>query len=229
MHAIIFDLDDTLFSEQDYVLSGFRAVADWAAASSGISARDGYAELLALYAQGVRGDTFNRWLEARGLASSLALADLIRTYREHEPTLAPFPEVVPLLERLREHHRIGLVSDGYLGVQQRKFRALGLEQYFGAVVFSDQLGRDYWKPSQRPFQTVLAQLNVEPARSIYVGDNPLKDFLGARQLGMKTLWVRRSDGEYRERTPPTPEHAPDLVVASLAEVEAAMRICFAQS
>ena len=64
--AIVFDLDDTLYPERAYVLSGFRAVAAWAAGELGLPVTQGFAELRRLFDDGVRGDTFNRWLESHG-------------------------------------------------------------------------------------------------------------------------------------------------------------------
>jgi putative hydrolase of the HAD superfamily len=230
--AIIFDLDDTLYAERDYVLSGFRAVARWAEAALGIPAAPGYAALERLFAQGVRGDTFNTWLAAHhaptgdgenkaesATHSASIVAQMVEVYREHTPQLAPFPEVPPLLERLATSYRLGLVSDGYLAVQQRKWAALGLERFFGAVVFSDELGREHWKPSPRPFEIVTARLGVPPEAAVYVADNPHKDFLGARRAGLGAVWLRRPDGEYTTHEPATPDHAPTVTIAELAELE----------
>jgi putative hydrolase of the HAD superfamily len=213
--AVVFDLDDTLFPERDYVLSGFRAVAAWAELHLGIDARTGYTELEALFAQGIRDTTFNRWLALHGLPADGLIPGLVQVYREHEPRLVPFPEARPVLERLRTTYRLGLLADGYLAVQQRKLRALGLASYFDGIVFSDELGRDAWKPSERPFQIVLARLAVSGPEALYVADNPLKDFVGARRCGMATVWVHRPDGEYSHLQPATPDHAPDYTIASL--------------
>ena len=106
-------------------------------------------------------------------------------------------------------------ADGYLAVQQNKFAALGLAPWFDAVVFSDALGRQAWKPSTKPFEQVLTCLNVSPAEAVYIGDNPTKDFLGARTLGMHTIWLRHQDGQYSMQEPPTPQHKPDYTLPSL--------------
>ncbi len=217
--AIVFDLDDTLYPERDYVLSGFRAVAAWAEAHLDIPAALGLAELQSLFEQGVRGDTFNRWLAAHGLASESLVLRLVQVYREHEPALTPFPEVPGLLASFRRRYRLGIVSDGYLAVQQRKLAALNLAHHFEAIVFSDEWGRRAWKPSVIPFQAVLQRLAVSAAGSVYVADNPGKDFLGARQAGMFTVWVRRPGGEYARSTPPTAHHAPHWTITSLLELE----------
>lgn len=220
--AIVFDLDDTLYPERDYVLSGFRAVAMWAETHLDIPAEQGSTELQQLFAQGVRGDTFNRWLLSHGIDGADLTPQLVQVYREHTPTLTPFPGMPQLLDRLRDRYRLGIVSDGYLAVQQRKLAALGLADYFDVVVFSDQLGREAWKPSTRPFETVLERIGVASEASVYVADNPKKDFLGARRAGMATIWLRQPDGEYTHLEPPTSQHAPDLLVTTLALLEHAV-------
>ncbi len=216
--AIVFDLDDTLYPEQAYVFSGFRAVAAWAEAHLDIPAGQGFAELKHLFEQGRRGDTFNLWLAAHEVAPGGLVSHLVQVYREHQPALVPFPEVPDMLASLQRRYRLGLVSDGYLRVQQRKLAALGLVHYFDAVVFSDAWGRAAWKPSTKPFEIALERLACEAARSMYVADNPLKDFLGARQLGMVTVRVCRRAGEYSQLSPPTPQHAPDLTIRSVTEL-----------
>ena len=56
---------------------------------------------------------------------------------------------------------MGLLSDGYLEVQQNKFKALDLAVFFDAVLFTDELGRQYWKPHTRPFKVLLQRLGVK--------------------------------------------------------------------
>ena len=222
--AVVFDMDDTLYPEQAYVLSGFRAVAAWAATAIGVDAATGYAKFQALFNNGVRGDTFNQWLShfnqlephATATEISAAVAPLIEVYRHHTPTLQPFPEAAALLPVLARHYQLGLVSDGYLAVQQRKWAALKVATYFCGVVFSDQWGRAAWKPSTTPFLEVLRLLHVEPAQALYIGDNPLKDFLGAKQVGMATIWLKHGAGEYSAQAPPTAAHQPDYTVTSWA-------------
>jgi putative hydrolase of the HAD superfamily len=218
LQAIVFDLDDTLYSERDYVLSGFKAVANWAAVNLGIEQDRGYDTLFDLYVAGVRNNTFNQWLEIHQIENTAIVPKLLDVYREHSPTISPFGESIDLLKMLTKSYKIGLVSDGYLQVQQLKWAALGLDSFFDAVVFSDSLGRENWKPSTTPFKLVLEQLNIAPEFSVYIGDNPRKDFLGARQLGMSTIWVKRSDSEYGNLQPPSSEHYPDLTIDSLSQV-----------
>jgi putative hydrolase of the HAD superfamily len=225
LKAIVFDLDDTLYSERDFVLSGFQAVANWAAINLGISPERGYATLANLYHQGVRNNTFNQWLALHEIDGDKQPAlqpelvtNLLDIYRQHAPTISPFPDASDLLTILAQSYQIGLVSDGYLEVQQRKWLALGLATFFDAVVFSDKLGRANWKPSTAPFELVLAQLNISPELSVYIGDNPRKDFFGGRQLGMYTIQIQRTDSEYGHLEPPGLDYHPHLKLDSLAGV-----------
>jgi putative hydrolase of the HAD superfamily len=215
LRAIIFDLDDTLYPERDFVLSGFRAVVRWSQTSLDIPAEPGYRRLLALYESGVRGHTFNRWLAGFGHSEQSLVEQCVHVYRQHNPDIRPFDGVPRLLQDLTGEVRLGLVSDGYLAVQKRKLFALALAPYLDAVVFSDEWGRQAWKPDPRPFQAILQRLDLAAGQAIYVADNPLKDFYGARRLGLVTAMIKRPAAEYSHLQPPTPDHAPDAIIDDL--------------
>src|SRR5690606_36032131 len=83
--AIIFDLDDTLYSERSFVLSGFRAVAAHIAEQVSLPSEDVYQQLEKLFRQGVRGNTFDLWLSEQQLADQIAVHDLVEVYRNHTP------------------------------------------------------------------------------------------------------------------------------------------------
>jgi putative hydrolase of the HAD superfamily len=214
LRAVVFDLDDTLYPEREYVCSGFLAVSDWAARTLGFSAVKTADQLTALYEQGIRGRTFDIWLEKRGIEERRAecLEQMIQTYRAHVPCLKPFPGMRELIMELGRSYQLGLVSDGLLSMQQNKWKALAFGDSFQAVVFSDAFGRACWKPSRVPFEKVLDELGVSPEAAVYVGDNPSKDFIGARQIGMGTVRFRTVGGEHASANPMSPSHAPDCTV-----------------
>jgi len=222
--AIVFDLDDTLYLEREYVRSGLRAVAVWAEDELGFPTEQTFAELCRLFEDGVRGDTFNRWLAARGLEPDEWVAPMVAVYRRHEPQIALRPQTGQLLVRLGRDYRLGLVTDGYLEVQQRKVAALDLQRHFTAIVYSDALGRDAWKPSPRPFAEVLSRLSVSGDAAVYVGDNPTKDFLGARQLGMDTIRLRHPEGLHCDLEPASAEHAADMEIGAIEDLESLIEV-----
>jgi len=219
LRAVVFDLDDTLYPETEFVVSGFRAVAAWAEEHLGIPAVEGFAELWALFEQGIRGNTFNRWLADRNVLPDPWIPKMVQIYRGHVPQIVPYPGVPELLRRLRQRYRLGLVTDGYVDVQRRKLAALGLMAYFNAIVISEELGEEAYKPSTQPFKILLNRLDVEGQEAVYIADNPQKDFLGARRLGMWTVRIRRPDGLYSHLEPPSPEHAPHMEIDNLSRLE----------
>ena len=202
LQAIVFDMDDTLYPEREYVLSGFRVVAGHVALHYGLDAETLFVDLKRLFDEGVRGDTFNRWLALHDLSNSIVPA-LVRLYREHQPSLKLEAGVAALLTELRAQCRLALLSDGYESVQRNKFAALGLQAYFDVVLFTDALGRDNWKPSLVPFRWMEEQLGLSGSALVYVADNPTKDFIAPRQLGWRTVRLRRPDGVYDHIEPQT--------------------------
>lgn len=220
IRAIAFDLDDTLFPEVEFVYSGYRAIADEVERQLGLTIYD---DLVAQFASGVRGDVMTPALQKyHPDVKESYVQQLVQVYRGHQPEISPFPEVRHVLDMLKGKFRLALVSDGYLEVQKRKLQALNLDIYFDAVVFSGQWGRDYWKPHTRPFEECARLLALDPSEILYVGDNPRKDFHGARRLGMHTIRVRHPDGLYQELEPPTGDHAPEMEIESLIGLEVAI-------
>ncbi len=216
--AVVFDLDDTLYSERDYVLSGMRAVADWARDSLGFPAEQTYGQLHDLFEAGVRGETFDRWALNNDLQPEACVPAMVDVYYQHQPRITLEANTIELLSQLRELCRLGIITDGYLNVQQRKTAALGLDRTIQTIVYSDAFGRDAWKPDPRPFHAVLERLEVPADRAVYVGDNPAKDFFGARRVGMETIRIRRPDGLHRDLEPATADHAPDREIDVLTDL-----------
>ena len=222
LKAIVFDLDDTLYPERQYALSGFAAVADWAEESLGIPSDQAYAELEAYFSDGVRGDTFNRWLEAHDREPDRWMPEMVNCYRDHTPSLEPYPETHSVLQILRNEYRLGLITQGHKPGQERKLEALGLTETFEVTIILGEEDRQDWKPHPVSFERILAQFNLSGNEAAYIGDNPLKDFVGPRQLGMQTIWVRRPEGEHAHDLPPGPEYFADVELPDLTMLASAL-------
>jgi putative hydrolase of the HAD superfamily len=173
----------------------------------------------AMFASGPRGDVFERWLAAHDLPVSEWKAKMTNVYRSHAPIIQAYGDVRPLLDRLQAKVKLGLLTEGRRAAQARKLEALGLGDYFQAIVILDTDEGEAWKPSAIPFQRLLERLEVEGAAAAYVGDNPAKDFRGARELGLKAVRVRRPDGLHAGLEPASPQDAPDLEVNNLADLD----------
>lgn len=222
--AIAFDLDDTLYPEREYALSGFRAVAGWAETALGIPGSQVSTELTGLFESGVRRNTFDRWLESRGLPPETWLIDMVGHYRQHVPQLVPFPGAVELLDSLYGSYRLALLTQGYAAGQRSKIKALGIERYFETILILDETEREQWKPSRRAFEGLLGQLKLRADEVAYIGDNPEKDFFGARQLGIRTVRVRRPGGEHSNQEPIDPSYAADIEVNEFSAIPEALKL-----
>jgi putative hydrolase of the HAD superfamily len=214
--AVIFDLDDTLYSEHDYVRSGFAAVARRLAREPGApEAAILDAALVAEWLEHGRGRVFDVVAARYGL--DVPVAELVAAYREHEPSLELYPDADRALTRLEAAGTpVGVLTDGMASVQRRKLKALGLDQRIRCIVVCDDYGLDAWKPSPVPYRVALEQLGVAPADAVYVGDNPNKDFIGARALGLATVRVKRDTGDHA-LTVLDADYEADVTVATLDE------------
>ncbi len=214
--VVVFDMDDTLFPERQYVLSGFRAVD---AALAGRGAPGFYGRAQAHFEGGSRGNIFDLVLAELGVAVEPGLVEwMVRVYREHRPELSLFEDAKWALDFFRARGPLGLVSDGPLISQRNKFEALKVGGCFAAVVFSDELGRDHWKPSPSPFLRIMERIPGGADEYVYVADNPTKDFLAPRQLGWATIQVARPGGVHRAPAP-GPEFDAEFVVDTLFALE----------
>lgn len=193
--ALVFDLDDTLYLEREFVLSGFAAVDEWLRrqlAVTGFAAEAGRR-----FAAGARGKVFDETLAHLGVEGGAGLVpEMVALYRAHEPRLTLLPDARWALEHYRGRCKLGLLTDGYAATQRHKVAALGIGGCFDEIVYSDDLGRARWKPSPVPFLRMMAGLGCRGTECVYVADNPTKDFSAPNGLGWLTVRIRREGGEH---------------------------------
>lgn len=192
--AVFFDLDDTLFDQTQWLDGAWEAVVAAADLDGPLRAAL-LGELRSISAKGSdQGRIIDRALQAVGLADMDA-SKLVDAFRSYSPErLAPYPGATDGITALRRHVPVGLVTDGHPKIQQAKLDALGLAEHFDAVVFSDFYGREHRKPDPLPFKVALSRLGASAKRSVFVGDRPDKDMVGAAGVGMHCVRVRT--GEY---------------------------------
>jgi putative hydrolase of the HAD superfamily len=199
--AWVFDVDDTLYLERDYVRSGFIALEPLVLARFGVA---GFATVASqLFLEGRRGDTFNVALARLGVAfDDVDISELVEAYRTHMPTIALLPDAAELIANLRMRGtRIGVLTDGPVASQLAKVASLGLNELAEIVIATGQYGPGFGKPHPRGFREIAERSGC---RSLtYVGDNPRKDFQAPHDLGWQTVRVRREGAlhEYLESGP----------------------------
>ncbi|WP_293678009.1 HAD family hydrolase [uncultured Phenylobacterium sp.] len=187
--ALLIDLDDTLYDERHYVLSGFRAVA------GRISGRFPTVEPDRLVAEMIeeldtrgRGKIFDRVLDHVGAGADPQLVQtLVHAYRDHRPAIGLWPGVRETLADLARDHRLAVITDGLGLMQRRKVEALGIADLVGEVFYCWEHGAP--KPDPACYIEALRRLDARPEDSVVIGDNPQHDMAAARAVGCRSIRV----------------------------------------
>ena len=213
--VVIFDLDDTLYSETDFFREGLLAVANYAEGIFGLSANVVYKELMDDYKESGRNKLFDNWLKKRGLRVKYA-KNMIQLYRYRPIQLEFPPKNTKFLKSIA--HNIYLITDGNKLVQSNKINSFGLKEIFKKCLITNQYGLKFQKPAVYSFDLVRKIEKTKWSNMIYVGDNPAKDFLALNSLGgttIQTLEYRAADTSAHISS----AHSAQYSVSSLEEVE----------
>jgi putative hydrolase of the HAD superfamily len=108
--------------------------------------------------------------------------------------------------------RLGLITNGTVAMQVSKVKGLGIARWFGALLISEAEG--FRKPAIDIFRRGAERLGVEHSRCVHVGDSPDADVRGARNAGMRAIWVRDEFWEQPDQV--------DHIVDHVAEVPAVL-------
>ncbi|MBC7087110.1 MAG: HAD-IA family hydrolase [Tissierellales bacterium] len=195
--ALVFDLDDTLYPEIEYVKSGFRHVSK---IISNLFNRDEnivYIQLERLFDLDSK-NVFNRWFDENNVDyTNETIQYIVSEYRKHKPIIMYYDDVLPTLTILKEKKlKTGIITDGYALSQKQKLEALKAYEHFDEIIITDEFGKEYWKPSELPFKLISERLDVYANEMVYVGDNPAKDFFINSILPIITVRINR-DGIHK--------------------------------
>lgn len=186
--AVVFDLDDTLYSELEYVKSGFREAAKV------IPQVENAAEKLwETFLEGKQ--AFDEVLKNEGICCADVKDKCLSAYREQMPDIHLYPGAKELLVSLRKSgKKLGIITDGRPKSQRNKIAALGLETLVDEIIVTDELGGEQFrKPNDIAFRIMKYRLGVPYERMIYIGDNGKKDFRAPISLGMKYIYFCNSE------------------------------------
>ncbi len=193
INTVVFDLDDTLYDEVDYCKSGFAASAVFLEEMiEDIPAEDIFSVFWEQFCTGNQARTFNGALEKLEIDyNDELIEELVKVYREHKPQIKLPPDSLAVLKHLKKKYTLALLTDGFLPAQKLKVQALKIEKFFSCIVYTEELGRDYWKPSPAGFEKVLDTLQIKPENAVYISDNEKKDFIAPNSLGFLTIQLIR--------------------------------------
>ena len=206
--AIIFDLDNTLLDfvkmKQFAVKAAITAMIE---AGLDVDEEKAYKDIFDLYVekgwenQQVFDDYLNQTV---GKVSNKILAAGIVSYRRaREATLLVYPNVnKTLIELIKMGIKLSVVSDAPSREAWMRLYYLNLHHVFDPVLTFDDTG--VRKPSPKPFEMALDIIQAKPDEVLMIGDWPERDVVGAKQIGMKTIFARYGDTvSYTHLTLPT--------------------------
>ncbi len=127
-----------------------------------------------------------------------------------------YPQVKEVLDQLRPRYRMAIVTDAQSAYAVAELYAVGLLDYFSAVIVSGDYG--YRKPDARLFQKALDALEVLPEQALFVGNDMHRDIFGPRQLHIKTIFSSSNQGEKHFQ-----EVQPDYIIYQFGELLQAVK------
>lgn len=205
--VVVFDLDDTLYKEVDYVRSGFMAVAQHLGDDSLLDV------MLKARSKGI--NAFEAVKEQRPDAE---IEKMIEIYRNHKPQISLSRETMLTLDYLHSNYTLALITDGRSVGQRNKIEALGLERYFAPedIIISEEFGSD--KHSAANFKAIEKN---HPGADFYfyIGDNPEKDFFRPNQLGWRTIMLEDVNhvNIHGQDNAPSIDHIAQYAIESLCD------------
>jgi HAD superfamily hydrolase (TIGR01662 family) len=142
---------------------------------------------------------------------------LTRLWRDKDGRRLPPPDVKPVIQELdRRGYTLGIIANTITETEIPDWLEQdGLTQYFKVIVLSSLL--KIKKPNPEIYWAATRQIGIDPARCVYVGDNPKRDVLGTRRAGFGMVILLMSP-EKLAKEPPEGENIPDHIIQRCSEL-----------
>lgn len=204
LKAVIFDLDDTLYSEMNYVLSGFSAICEQFPKIKNLNEflLEGFSkgELAIDYA------IDKAFANSKKNNIKFIKSKMLAIYRNNKCIdLHLYDGVYAALLYFKiKHIKLGIITDGRLESQWAKIKAMKLDEIMDEIIITDELAgnglvENFRKPASIAFEVMSERFNFEYRNMIYIGDNIDKDFKAPKKLGMQAMFFNNKQGLYYKR------------------------------
>jgi putative hydrolase of the HAD superfamily len=177
--VVVFDLDDTIYKEIDYLKSAYKAIATYIKPFTVVNV---YAEMLTMQYNGE--PVFEKLISKYRLP--FTLNDLLLNYRTHMPSIKSLPGFKRFLKKCHQCNiPLGLITDGRSITQRNKLKALNIEDMFEHIIISEEIGSS--KPDFKNY--ALFATTYSGHKLFYIADNANKDFVTPNQLQWQTVQI----------------------------------------
>jgi putative hydrolase of the HAD superfamily len=208
--CFVFDLDDTLYNEIDYLKSAYRFISEVVVGENNESL---YQEMLKIYFSGRNTFEFilNKYPE-----KNITLKKLLYLYRNHRPDILLREGVSEMLKEMKNRNAItGIITDGRSITQRNKIKALGLENVIDTLIISEEFGCE--KPSPALFESLM--INPSCSQYYYFGDNLNKDFISPKKLGWFCIGILNSNNIRNQNISEfSDDFLPHVFIKSMVEI-----------
>jgi putative hydrolase of the HAD superfamily len=144
------------------------------------------------------------------------ISNLVDVWDGLQISVTLFPDVIPVITKLRSKYKIGLLSNTDC-FTIKEFKDNGYEKYFDSISFSCNLG--LLKPDPKIFKLVLHELGTKPEETVMVGDNYNDDILAAERLGIRGVLLKRDYDKFDAKPSHIESHSHSRVIKDLTELE----------
>lgn len=186
--VLIFDLDDTLYKEIDFVMSAYKHIDRLLVADYDMKPNEAYKILVNAFNCGENAfDVLQAYLTKKGINIPDAIAWMVEEYRNHIPMISLNKETRQMLEHMQAMGvPMFIITDGRSFTQRNKIRALGLYDFipWNNIFISEEMGCEKTNPAA--FEEIKRRYPSYPGEKVeylFVGDNPAKDFIVANTHG----------------------------------------------
>ena len=184
---IICDLDDTLFPEYDYVISGYKEISKQYSIKTGIDTNSIFNQLKASFDADIM-NPFNIFIEKNNLNLN-EMERMINIYRYHKPELTLYKDIEDFLKKIESMDIIiTILTDGEEKRQLTKIDTLGIRDYFDYIKVSEE---KYFKPHPKGYEEIIGRYKFKNSEILCIGDNPKKDFYYPTRHGMHAVKTNR--------------------------------------
>lgn len=215
--TVIFDLDDTLYDEIDFVYSGFNAVSNYFSNKYEFNEEMFFNRIITLFIKYGRGNVFDLALKELNIYNKHNVKKAISVYRLHRPNIKLPNLSIEIIKFLKEKNIPSfIVTDGNKIVQSNKIKALKLNDLVTKVYITHQYGVDKAKPSIYCFEKIKKNTKIRYEDMVYIGDNINKDFVNIKKIGIRTIRIKK--GMFLNVDKPKEFHA-EIEIEDLSELK----------
>lgn len=212
----VFDLDDTLFSEMDYLKSGFNYIA------KKLNSKPDSGLVEKMYKVYCLKQNVFEWIvkNYKDQYQEISVPYLLKVYRSHMPDIQLYPAAATFLQSAqRLNIPCALITDGRSITQRNKIKALNIEHFFTDIIISEEFGSA--KPDAKNYTYLIHKYGLKEYH--FFGDNTCKDFIIPSSLGWKTVCLKDAGNNIHDQCF-TKEHKPDFVISSFDEISIASQL-----